>query len=354
VANINNVLAKRLYGDDCSQQREIDNTMLHLDDTDNKAKLGGNALLAVSMACCRLGAMTQGIPLYGYIAKLSKRKAFQLPVPQLNVVNGGKHAGQENDVQEHLIIPVKAKSFAEAIRMAAETYHMLKALLKEKYGERAILIGDEGGFVPPIKNVTERLEIMSQAIERAGYKGSIKMAIDSAASEFYKDGKYNIAGKGYSSGELVDFYKELCSKFEIISIEDGMAEDDWQGWAQLTKKLGRKIQITGDDLLVTNVKRIKKAVQSKACNSLLLKVNQIGTVSEAIDASQLAFNSKWSVVVSHRSGETEDSFIADLVVGLEANQSKFGAPARSERTAKYNRLMQIEAELGKKAVYARM
>lgn len=354
VGNVNNVLAKRLFGEDPTQQREIDNIMINLDGTDNKTKLGGNSMLAVSMAVCRLGAIAKGIPLYQYIAQLSGRKAFQLPVPQLNVVNGGKHAGQENDIQEHSIMPVGAKSFAEGLRMSTEVYHTLKDLLKAKFGATGVLIGDEGGFAPPIRSVFERLEVMTQAIEKAGYKGQIKIALDCASSEFHRDGKYNIAGKLYSSGELVDFYSELCEKFDVISIEDGMAEDDWAGWTELTKKLGRKVQIIGDDLTVTNVKRIKQAIQKKAMNSLLLKLNQIGTVSEAIDAANLAFSQKWTVVVSHRSGETEDSFIADTVVGLQANQSKFGAPARSERTAKYNRLMEIEAELGKKAVYARM
>jgi enolase len=354
VSNINNVLANRLFGEDCTQQREIDNTMIHLDGTDNKTKLGGNSILAVSMAVCRLGAMAMGIPLYEYIAQLSGRKAFQLPVPQLNVINGGKHADQEDDIQEHSIMPVKAKSFAEGLRMSTETYYILKGMLHAKYGARGTLIGDEGGFVPPIGNVQDRLAIMSDAINAAGYRGKIKLAIDCAASEFYKSGKYNIGGRLYTAAALVDFYEGLCRDFDIISIEDGMAEDDWAGWAELTRKLGRKVQIIGDDLTVTNVKRIKQAIEKKAMNSLILKLNQIGTVSEAIDAANLAFRQKWAVVVSHRSGETEDTFIADTVVGLQANQSKFGAPARSERTAKYNRLMQIEAELGKKAVYARM
>jgi len=354
VSNVNNVLAKRLFGEDCTGQREIDNVMISLDGTDNKIKLGGNSILAVSMAVCRLGAMARGIPLYEYIAQLSGRKAFQLPVPQLNVINGGKHADQENDIQEHSIMPVKAKSFAEGLRMSTETYYILKGMLHVKYGARGTLIGDEGGFVPPIGNVQDRLAIMSDAINAAGYRGKIKLAIDCASSQFYRNGKYNVAGKLYSPGELVDFYSELCSRFDVISVEDGMAEDDWAGWAELTRKLGKKVQIIGDDLTATNVKRIKQAIEKKAMNSLLLKLNQIGTVSEAIDAATLAFSQKWAVVVSHRSGETEDTFIADAVVGLQANQSKFGAPARSERTAKYNRLLEIEQELGKKAVYARM
>jgi enolase len=311
-------------------------------------------MLAVSMAVCRLGAQVNNVPLYTYIAKLSGRKAYQLPCPQLNIINGGKHAGQENDIQEHSIMPVGAKTFAEGLRMSTEVYHTLKDMLKSRFGATGTLIGDEGGFAPPITNVSERLGVMMSAIEKAGYKGKIKIALDCASSEFYKDSRYNISGKSYSAGELVDFYANLCSTYDIISIEDGMAEDDWDGWALLTKKIGKKVQIIGDDLTVTNVKRIKQAIQKKAMNSLLLKLNQIGTVSEAIDAANLAFSQNWTVVVSHRSGETEDAFIADTVVGLQANQSKFGAPARSERTAKYNRLMEIEQELGKKATYARM
>jgi len=274
-----------------------------------------------------------------------------MPVPQMNVINGGKHAGQDHDIQEHSLMPVKAKSFSEALQMGTETYHVLKNLLKKKFGVLGTLVGDEGGFVPPIQRINERLEFMTKAISEAGYKRKIKLALDCAASEFYKNGKYVINNSEFSSGELVDFYKALCRKFDIISIEDGMAEDDWVGWVELTRELGKKIQIIGDDLLVTNTRRIKQAMHAKACNSLLLKVNQIGTVTEAVEAAKLSFNNEWSVVVSHRSGETEDAFIADLVVGLAAGQSKFGAPARSERTAKYNRLLAIEQELGSKSSY---
>ncbi len=354
VDNVQKVIAPKLMGHDCTDQKGTDSIMLGLDPSENKTGLGGNAMLAVSMASCRLGAMITGVPLYEYIARLSGRKAFQLPIPQLNVLNGGKHAGQENDIQEHSIMPVGAKTFAEAIRMATETYHVLKGMLHERYGARGTLIGDEGGFVPPIDNVQDRLALMSEAINAAGYKGKIKLALDCAASEFYKNGQYNIGGKLYAAAALADFYKSLCRDFDIISIEDGMAEDDWAGWTELTGLIGKKVQIIGDDLTVTNVKRIGQAIEKKACNSLLLKVNQIGTLTEAFAAANLAYKTGWTVVVSHRSGETEDSFIADLVVGLQANQSKFGAPARSERTAKYNRLMEIERELGKKAVYARM
>ena len=250
-------------------------------------------------------------------------------------------------------MPVKFKSFDEALRAGVEVYHELKNLLKKKFGAQATLLGDEGGFVPKINNTETRLGLIDQAINNVGYKNKIFMALDCAASEFFYSDYYKINSKEYSPGQLIDFYKSLVGKYKIISIEDGMAEDHWNGWQQLNKELGNKIQIVGDDLLVTNVKRIGQAIDEKVCNSLLLKVNQIGTVTEAMDAAELASKNKWSVVVSHRSGETEDSFIADLVVGLNSNQSKFGAPARSERTAKYNRLLRIEEELGKKAGFAK-
>ena len=248
------------------------------------------------------------------------RKANVMPIPQFNVINSGKHAGIDNDIQEHMIMPLGAKNFNEALRMGAETYHELKSLLKKKFGAAGTLLGDEGGFAPKISNVEDRLEIITKAIEKAGYAKKISLALDCAASEFFYKNHYKIQNKKYSSLELIDFYSDLIKKFDIISIEDGMAEDDWEGWKEMTKKLGDKIQIVGDDLLVTNTNRINKAVYSKACNSLLLKVNQIGTVTEAIDAAKIAFKNRWTVVVSHRSGETEDSFIADLVVGLAKNR----------------------------------
>jgi len=276
-----------------------------------------------------------------------------MPIPQLNIMNGGKHAGIDNDIQEHMIMPVRFKTFNEALRAGVEVYHALGKLLKEKFGSQGTLLGDEGGFVPKIDNVEERLELIDTAINNTGYKNKIFIALDCAASEFFYSDYYKIKDKDYSPGELIDFYRNLVKKYRIISIEDGMAEDHWNGWKQLNKELGNKIQIVGDDLLVTNVNRINQAVEEKACNALLLKVNQIGTVTESIEAAELAFKNKWNVVVSHRSGETEDSFIADLVVGLNANQSKFGAPARSERTAKYNRLLSIGEQLGNKAGFAK-
>jgi len=345
VDNINKVISKKLIGMDCKNQKKIDELMIKLDGTENKSKLGGNAIIGVSMAVCKVGAVDNNLHLFEYIKKISGSKKIGLPVPQLNIMNGRQHAGIDNDLQEHMIIPVKFNTFNEALRAGVEVYHELKSMLKEKFGAQATLLGDEGGFVPKIDNVDERLELIDKAINNTGYKNKIFLALDCAASEFFYSDYYKIGKEEYSPGQLIDFYRNLVKKYKIVSIEDGMAEDDWSGWKQLNKELGSKIQIVGDDLLVTNVERIEEAVDANACNSLLLKVNQIGTVTEAIDAANLSFKNKWNVVVSHRSGETEDNFIADLVVGLNANQSKFGAPARSERTVKYNRLLRIE-ELG--------
>ena len=353
VDNVNNVISKKLSGLNCENQKKIDELMINLDGTDNKSNLGGNAIIGVSMAVCKAGAFHKNMRLFEYVKEISGSKKLSLPIPQLNIMNGGKHAGIENDIQEHMIIPVKFKSFSEALRAGVEVYHALGKLLKEKFGSQGTLLGDEGGYVPKIDNVDGRLELIDKAINSLGYKNKIFMALDCAASEFFYSDYYKIKDKNYSPGELIDFYRDLVKKYKIISVEDGMAEDHWNGWKQMNKELGNKIQIVGDDLLVTNVSRIEQGVDDKACNALLLKVNQIGTVTEAIDAAKLSFKNKWNVVVSHRSGETEDSFIADLVVGLNANQSKFGAPARSERTAKYNRLSSIEEQLGSKIGFAK-
>ncbi|VVB52547.1 Enolase [uncultured archaeon] len=354
VGNVNKVIAAKVVGMDVLDQRGLDNVLIGLDGTPNKGKLGANAILAVSMAATKAAAVSKGVPLYAHIARISQSKGVVLPVPQLNVINGGKHAGLENDIQENMFMPIGAKSFSEGLRAGAETYHVLKKILKAKYGAGAIGLGDEGGFAPPIKTPQERLDTLVKAIDEAGYTGVISLALDSASSEFYyKDkGKYNVSGKEYSSAELVDFYADLVSTYPVVSIEDGMAEDDWEGWVLLNKKLGGKIQLTGDDLLVTNVERIKTAIQKKAANSVLIKVNQIGSVSESIDAVQMTQKQGWTATVSHRSGETEDAFIADFAVGVDAGQLKTGAPARSERLAKYNQLLRIEQELGGKAVYA--
>ncbi|MBU0762223.1 MAG: phosphopyruvate hydratase [Candidatus Altiarchaeota archaeon] len=354
VGNVNNKIAKKVKGFDVTDQSGLDKLMCKLDGTANKGNFGANAILGVSMAACKAASASKGIPLYSYIAKLSGHKGVKLPVPQLNVINGGKHAGKENDIQENMYMPTGAKSFSEAIRMGAETYHVLRKMLKNKYGVHAIHLGDEGGFVPPIDTPQERLELMIKAVGEAGYSGKMSIALDPASSEFYykdKGGYYMIGEKKYSSADMVDFYADLVKTFPIVSIEDGMAEDDWEGWTLMTKKLGGKIQITGDDLLVTNVERIKTAAQKKACNALLLKVNQIGSVTESIDAANMSYKNGWGVTVSHRSGETEDSFIADIAVGLDTGQIKTGAPARSERLAKYNQLLRIEEQLGKKAIY---
>jgi len=356
VNNVNKIISKKIIGKDCRQQREIDNILIELDGTENKSGLGANSIIGVSMVVCKAGAICSNKSLYEYIQLLSNSKILLLPVPQLNVINGGMHAGIDNDIQEHMIMPVRFKKFADALRAGVEIYHIIKKLIKKKYGAHAILLGDEGGFVPPIHNINERLDLLMESIKESGYKGKIKLALDCAASEFYdeKTQKYQIINKKYDSYQLLDFYKNLIRKYPIISIEDGFSQDDWQGWSYFNKQLGSKVQIVGDDLLVTNIRRIKNAINHNSCNALLLKVNQIGTVTESIDAANLCLKNKWNVVVSHRSGETEDTFIADLAVGLGTSQSKFGGPARSERTAKYNRLLRIEEKLGKKAKLARL
>jgi len=355
VDNVNKIISKKVVGLNCENQKKIDELMIKLDGTENKSNLGGNAILGVSIAVCKAAALEKNVPLFQYIKDISNVKSnkFLMPVPQLNIMNGGKHAGIKNDIQEHMIIPVKFESFSEALRAGVEVYHELGRLLKNKFNPQAALLGDEGGFVPRINNVGKRLGLIDEAINNAGYKNKIFMALDCAASEFFYSDYYKIRYEEYSHGQLIDFYKDLIKQHNIISIEDGMAEDDWDGWKQMNKELGKKIQIVGDDLLVTNVNRIGEAAGEKACNALLLKVNQIGTLTEGIDAANLSFENKWNIVVSHRSGETEDSFIADLVVGLNAGQSKFGAPARSERTAKYNRLLNIEDQLRDKQAFAK-
>ncbi|HLC61097.1 MAG TPA: phosphopyruvate hydratase [Candidatus Nanoarchaeia archaeon] len=355
VNNVNSIISKKIIGKDCRRQREIDNFLIELDGTKNKCKLGANAILPVSMAVCKAGAEASGVQLYEYIQKLSDTRKLLLPIPQMNVINGGRHAGIANDIQEHMILPTDFNNFSDALRAGVETYHKLKNILRKGYGATATLVGDEGGFVPKIENVEHRLELLMEAIKEAGYHGKMKLALDSAASEFYdeENNEYTILNKKFNAGELIDLYKDLIKKFPIVSIEDGFAQDDWQGWKQFNQELGNKIQIVGDDLLVTNIMRIRKALEEKSCNALLLKVNQIGTVTESIDAANISFKNNWNVVVSHRSGETEDTFIADLAVGIGSNQSKFGAPARSERVAKYNRLLRIEEKLGKKAKFAK-
>jgi len=352
VGNVNKIISKKIIGMDCTKQGEIDNALLEIDGTENKGRLGANAMLPVSMAAVKTGAAEFSMPLYEYIGILFGVKPNLLPAPMCNVINGGKHAGQENSIQEHMLMPIGAKSFSEGIRMAAETYHCLKDMLKKKFGAGATLIGDEGGFAPKeLRTVEERLDIMSEALKQAGYENEISFTLDPAASEFFKDGVYIVEGKRMNGTEMVDFYADLVKTYPIVSIEDGLAEDDWQSWQEMVKKLGRKIQIVGDDLFATNTKRIQKGIELNAANSVLIKLNQIGTITETLNAIRMAFDNKWTAVVSHRSGETEDSFIADLVVGVNAGQIKTGAPARSDRNAKYNQLLRIEEELGSKAKY---
>lgn len=347
VKNVNEKIAPKLLGVKAHHQETIDNILIKLDGTDNKETFGANAILPVSIAVAKAGAASKGLPLYTHIANLFGILPHRMPVPMCNVINGGKHAGQENSIQEHMLMPTGAKTFSEAIRMISETYHHLAKILKEKYGANGALIGDEGGFAPSqLTKIEDRFELMLKAVKNAGYEKKMHIALDPASSEFFYNGDYKIGTKSYSGGEMIDFYVDLCKKFPIISIEDGLAEDDWENWVELTKKLGTEVQIVGDDLFVTNTKRIKKGIEMAAANSVLIKLNQIGTLTETLDAIKMAQDNGWTAVVSHRSGETEDNFIADLVVGTSAGQIKTGAPARSDRCSKYNQLIRIEEELG--------
>ena len=341
VENVNSIIRPEIVGYDARMQREIDTIMIELDGTPNKSRLGANAILAVSLAVAKAAAATAKIPLYKYLGGFN---SYIMPVPMMNVINGGKHAGNDLDLQEFMIMPVGATSIAEAVRMGSEIYHVLKNVILEKYGKNAVNVGDEGGFAPPLKTSREALDLLTESVKKAGYEDDIVFALDAAASEFYKDGYYYVEGKKMTREELLDYYKALVDEYPIVSIEDPFHEEDFEGFAMITKELD--IQIVGDDLFVTNVERLRKGIEMKAANALLLKVNQIGTLSEAVDAAQLAFRNGYGVVVSHRSGETEDTTIADLAVALNSGQIKTGAPARGERTAKYNQLIRIEQELG--------
>jgi len=359
VGNVNKVIAPLLINKDPQKQKEIDELMIRADGTENKSKLGANAILAVSMAVCKAGAESKKTSLYLHIAELAGVKEIILPVPSFNVINGGKHAGNELAMQEFMILSTGAPNFSEGLRYGAEVFHTLRGIIKEKYGQNAINAGDEGGFAPNVKDAKEALDLLTSAIDKAGYKGKVRIGMDVAASEFYDSKKksYNLTFKSskptFKTGdEMVAYYSQLVKEYDIVSIEDPFDQDDFETYAKLTKSIGTKVQIVGDDLLVTNVKRIKTAVEKKACNALLLKVNQIGSVTESIDACKLAKKNGWGVMVSHRSGETEDNFIADLVVGLATGEIKTGAPCRSERLAKYNQLLRIEEEIGKSAKYA--
>jgi len=350
VQNVNEEISKLVLGQDSTKQAEIDQLMIKADGTENKGRLGANAILAVSMAVSRAGAAQMGVPLYQYIADLGENKDLIMPVPMVLVLEGGKHADNSSDLQEFMIMPVGAKSFREAIQMGSEIYqHIGKVLKSEGFN---INVGFEGAYGPALRSNEKVFEVMVKGIESAGYKpgDDVLIAIDVAASEFYQDGKYNLSvdGRTLDSSELTSFYQELSEKYPIISIEDGLAEDDWSGWTKLNEALGQKIQIMGDDLTVTNTERLQKAINEKAINSILIKLNQIGTVTETIKAINLAKENKLSSIVSHRSAETEDTYIADFVVGMGTGQSKFGATARSERVAKYNQLLRIEEEVGAK------
>ncbi len=350
VANVNDVIAKAVIGKDVADQRAIDKILNDLDGTPNKATLGANAILGVSMAVCRARAVSEKLPLYASLAKqFGVANPVKLPVPLMNVINGGAHADSGLSFQECMIVPVGFNNFSDALRAGAETFHALKSILKE--GGHVTAVGDEGGFAPHLKDSDDAFGTLMKAIEKAGYTGKMALAIDAAASEFYKDGKYHIDGQELSSEELVAKYEALCAKYPIVSIEDSHAEDDWAGFSSMVAKLGGKVQIVGDDLLVTNVTRVKQAIEQKAANSVLIKVNQIGSVSETVDTIQLAQKSGWTAIASHRSGETEDVFISNLAVGLECGQIKTGSLSRTDRICKYNELLRIEEELGGKAVY---
>lgn len=347
VDNINKIMGPKIIGKDPRKQQDIDNLLISLDGTENKSKLGANAILAVSLANAVATSNSLDKPLYKYLGTKTI-----MPIPFCNIINGGKHSEGDLQLQEFMIAPIKADSFAHATQMVSEIYYTLRQDLEDKYGKLATHIGDEGGFAPPIKSATEALNIISKAIEENGYQDNVKLAIDAAASEFYTGTQYKIEPeKLLNSDRLIEYYKDLVKKYPIISLEDPFDQDDFSAYKELKKKL--KIQIVGDDLLVTNPMRIEHAIKEKLCNCLLLKVNQIGTLTEALNAARLAFKAKWSVIVSHRSGETEDTFIADLAVALGCGQIKLGAPCRGERTAKINRLLKIEEDLGNKAKYAK-
>jgi len=344
VDNVNDRIATEIVGMNVFDQVGIDSVMIELDGTPNKSVLGANAILGVSMAVAKAAATLLGLPLYQYLGGFN---AKELPVPMMNILNGGAHADNNVDIQEFMIMPVGAPNFAEALRMCAEVYHTLKSVLKGLGLNTAI--GDEGGFAPNLSSNEQALEVIVEAITKAGYKPGedFGLALDVAASEIYKNGKYNLAGEGVikTSAEMVEFYTQLVEKYPILSIEDGMSEDDWDGWALMTEKLGKKIQIVGDDLFVTNTERLARGIEAKTANSILVKVNQIGTLTETFDTIEMAKRAGYTCVISHRSGETEDATIADIAVAVNAGQIKTGAPTRSDRVAKYNQLLRIEEEL---------
>lgn len=344
VDNVNNIIAPEVIGLDALCQVEIDQLMIELDGTSNKSKLGANAILGVSLAAARAAANFMDMPLYQYIGGVAAR---DLPVPMMNILNGGKHADNNVDIQEFMILPVGAPSMAEAVRMGAEIYHSLKKVLSQK--GLATAVGDEGGFAPNLPSNEAALDVIMEAIAAAGYKAGsdIYLGLDVAATELYKDGKYHLASTDQvlSSAEMVDFYEKLANKYPLLSLEDGLAEDDWDGWKLLTERLGNRVQLVGDDLFVTNTERLQRGIKMGVCNSILIKVNQIGTLTETLETIEMAKRAGYTCVISHRSGETEDATIADIAVATNAGQIKTGAPARTDRVAKYNQLMRIEEEL---------
>lgn len=351
VENVNEVILKELVDRDATQQAEIDTIMLELDGTDNKKNLGANAILGVSLATARAAAKSLDLPLYRYLGGVS---ASVLPVPLMNILNGGAHADNNVDIQEFMIVPVGAYSFAEALRWGTEVFHTLKGVLKDR--GLATGVGDEGGFAPNLKSTDEAIELVLHAIEKAGFntQDQIKLALDVASSEFYHSKQYQLKGEGktLSSDQMVDYLKSLSQRYPIISIEDGLAENDWDGWKNLTQEIGKKVQLVGDDLFVTNRAILAEGIKKGVANSVLVKVNQIGTLTETLETIQLAHQAGYTTVISHRSGETEDTFIADLAVAVNAGQIKTGSACRSERVAKYNQLLRIEQELGPVAHYA--
>ncbi len=351
VENVNRIIAPRLLGHDALNQMEIDRVMIEMDGTENKGKLGANAILGVSLAVARAAAGALELPLYRYIGGPNARI---LPVPMMNILNGGKHADNNVDLQEFMVMPFGAESFREGLRMGVEIFHNLKAVLKSRNYNTSV--GDEGGFAPDLRSNAEALDVIMEAIEKAGYKpgDDVMIALDPAASEFFKDGTYFLNAeeeREKSSEQMVDFYAGLVSRYPIFSIEDGLAEDDWEGWRLMTERLGEKIQIVGDDLFVTNTARLQRGIDQGVANSILIKLNQIGTLTETLETIELARNSGYSVVVSHRSGETEDTIIADVVVAVNAGQIKTGSACRTDRVCKYNQLLRIEEELDRSAVY---
>lgn len=353
VTNVNALIAPALIGLSAVDQAEIDQLLIDMDGTHNKGKLGANAILGVSIAVAKAAAESLGMPLYRYIGGVN---AKALPVPMMNILNGGKHADNNVDIQEFMIMPIGAQSFSEALRMGVEIFHSLKKVLKGRGYNTAV--GDEGGFAPNLASNEEALDVIVEAIHKAGYKPGedIYLALDVAATELYKDGVYNFEGQGLTrnSEEMVEFYSELVNKYPIISIEDGLDEEDWQGWKLLTDKIGNKVQLVGDDLFVTNTERLAKGIEAKTANSILIKVNQIGTLTETLDAIEMAKRAGYTAVISHRSGETEDVTIAEIAVATNAGQIKTGAPSRTDRVAKYNQLLRIEEELDETAVYKGM